>query len=73
MMIGGTEVRNISPLVCNCLYAAGMYYSWYIRETMQTEMEAQFAVILEALRGMGTAWRIASKFTFEKFTVETMS
>jgi len=73
MMIEGTEVRNISPLVCNCLYAAGMYYSWYIRETRQTEMKAQFAVILEALRGMGTVWRIASKFSFEIFTVEIVS
>lgn len=73
MMTGGTEVRSISPLVCNCLYAAGMYYYWYIRETMQTELKAQFAVILEALRGMGTVWGIASRFTFEIFTVGIVS
>jgi hypothetical protein len=61
----GTEVRRISPLVCNCLYAAGMYLHWDVRETPRVEMQAQFNMIMKTLRRMGRAWWIASKFTLK--------
>ncbi|KAF2796593.1 hypothetical protein K505DRAFT_271080 [Melanomma pulvis-pyrius CBS 109.77] len=62
MSNGGADVRGMSPLVCNCLYAAGMHYSCYIRETRQVEMQRGLAVILESLRGLGAIWGIAREY-----------
>jgi hypothetical protein len=74
MTDGGTGVRSISPLVCNCLYAAGMYLYWHVRESPRVEKKVQFDLIMKALRRMGTVWWIASKFThFGDYVVGTAS
>lgn len=57
----GVSVGSVSPLTCNCLYAAAVNFIWYIRETGQRELEAQVGVIFEVLGRLSERWNIASK------------
>ncbi|KAF2195138.1 hypothetical protein K469DRAFT_722435 [Zopfia rhizophila CBS 207.26] len=58
----GNDTTFLSPLLCNCLYQAAMSYTWYIRETGQTDLHAHLREIVDALRLIGARWGVANEY-----------
>lgn len=50
-----------SPFWCDCLYSAGMKYTWYIQETSNFELMHAVSDIKNALKTLARRWTIAGK------------
>lgn len=51
-----------SPFWCDCLYSAGMKYTWYIQETSNFELMHAVSDIKNALKNLARRWIVASRF-----------